>query len=309
MTTTRTRTLLAGTATAILAAGLVAPAAASTAADRLAAGPQGAVASGDHERVPDSAVTAGVATSRTARLAAAVPVAACPNGGTRTVISATGFDGGNLPADTYGWFGSESGLGGSGDWSARSSQVPGSATPEDHQLFLDPIAGASASTTYLSFASRGDDVFDNVFFGVNDEVYGMDLSAGWERVTVDVTAATSQYGGDLDAFFVHQAGSSQSTFWEVDDVSVFRCGAPPASGVRGDWTGEGTVDVLATNAAGELVLYPGTTTGAVGEGRTIGQGWGSMTWIGSPGDINGDRRTDLLARGNGRLPLPLRGSR
>ena len=71
---------------------------------------------------------------------------------------------------------------------------------------------------------------------------------------------------------------------------------PPVSGVRGDWTGEGSVDLLGTTSDGSLWLYPGRKDGSVGSGSQVGSGWGGSTWIGSPGDVDGDRRTDLLAR-------------
>ncbi len=311
MTTKRTgRALLACTAATVLATTLAGPATASDAGARLPSGARSAIASGEHVVVPGSAEgtgspagTGGATRSGRAAEVSPLPPAVCPNGGARTVIAAESFADGDIPDDSYGWSPAVSDASGT-YWAAHSYQSAGIEVPEDHQLFLDPITGASAGTTYLSFTSRGTDVFDNIFFGVNDEVYGMDLSPAWERVTVDVTPATTQYGGDLDVFFVHRAGAPQDAYWQVDDVSVFRCGAPPASGVRGDWTGEGTVDLLATTADGELYLYPGKSSGGVYAGRAVGAGWGSMTWIGSPGDINGDRRTDLLARGaNGSLYL------
>ena len=43
-------------------------------------------------------------------------------------------------------------------------------------------------------------------------------------------------------------------------------------------------------------LYPGRGTGLIDPAVQVGAGWSTMTWIGSPGDVTGDRRTDLLAR-------------
>ena len=71
---------------------------------------------------------------------------------------------------------------------------------------------------------------------------------------------------------------------------------PPVSGVRGDWTGEGSVDLLGTLSDGSLWLYPGRKDGTVSRGSQVGSGWGGSTWLGSPGDVNGDRRTDLVSR-------------
>ncbi len=71
---------------------------------------------------------------------------------------------------------------------------------------------------------------------------------------------------------------------------------PPPAGERGDWTGGGTVDVLATTSTGVLRSFPGCGDGSLGKGATVGSGWKSMTYLGSPGDITGDDRTDLVAR-------------
>ena len=219
----------------------------------------------------------------------------CPNGGVRTVLGAESFADGVMPELTEGW---SSGLGdASGSYFfAFSGQSPATDPPQDNVMVFDAVQGKPGVTTYLSFASAGTDVFDHVHFGVNDEVFGADLTPDWTRITVDVTAAAAQNGGALETFFVHVAGAAEHASWSVDDVSLFTCGPTPASGVRGDWTGEGSVDVLGTTAAGELFLYPGKSSGGVYAGRQIGTGWDAMTWLGSPGDINGDRRTDLLAR-------------
>lgn len=70
----------------------------------------------------------------------------------------------------------------------------------------------------------------------------------------------------------------------------------PSSGVRGDWSGDGTVDLIGTRSNGTLWMYEGTSTGAVRSGVQIGSGWTDFNWQGSPGDVNGDGHTDMLAR-------------
>ena len=63
-----------------------------------------------------------------------------------------------------------------------------------------------------------------------------------------------------------------------------------------DWNGDRRADVLALDARGTLLMYPGTGTGAFGASRAIGQGWGSMSLVTPVGDFDGDLKPDLVAR-------------
>jgi hypothetical protein len=65
----------------------------------------------------------------------------------------------------------------------------------------------------------------------------------------------------------------------------------------GDFNGDGAVDVLARETAtGLLWLYRGSGTGGWLPRVRVGTGWNVMTAVVSPGDFNGDRTADLLAR-------------
>ena len=65
----------------------------------------------------------------------------------------------------------------------------------------------------------------------------------------------------------------------------------------GDFNGDGAADVLARETAtGTLWLYRGNGTGGWLPRTRVGGGWNVMTAVVSPGDFNGDRRTDILAR-------------
>ena len=65
----------------------------------------------------------------------------------------------------------------------------------------------------------------------------------------------------------------------------------------GDLNGDGTADVLARESAtGYLWLYPGNGAGGWRSRVRVGSGWNGMTAVTSPGDLNGDRVPDVLAR-------------
>jgi len=77
-----------------------------------------------------------------------------------------------------------------------------------------------------------------------------------------------------------------------------------SSPVKNDFNGDGKSDVLATDKAGVLWLYPGNGAGGWLPPRQVGQGWNVMTAMVSTGDFNGDGKSDVLARdGSGALWL------
>ncbi|MHA7238935.1 FG-GAP repeat domain-containing protein [Arthrobacter sp. TMS1-12-1] len=75
----------------------------------------------------------------------------------------------------------------------------------------------------------------------------------------------------------------------------------------GDFDGDGQVDLLGREAAtGYLWLYPGNGRGGWLPRVRVGTGWNVLTALMSPGDFNGDRTADVVARdsqGNLRLYL------
>jgi hypothetical protein len=64
----------------------------------------------------------------------------------------------------------------------------------------------------------------------------------------------------------------------------------------GDASGDGIPDVVARTPAGQMWLYPGTGSAALGARRLIGTGWQAYDALVAPGDFNGDGIPDLIAR-------------
>ncbi len=300
------RAVVAAGSGAVLAVTLASPAVArqtSSEAVSGAAHDRLDVSSSEHRRVPAGASAAADATVSGF---ADVPAATCPRGTrlTRTLVAESFETSLPDPGWTHGWERVASDAV-AGSWVARSTWAgpnPTPSVPAFHELYFGDPAVAPGSTVYLSFASRGSDVFTNTYFGAEGDLWGDDLTPEWTRIQVPISKGI-QPDGSIFPVIAHQQGATAATSWEVDDVKVLVCGPVPATGVRGDWTGDAKVDVLGTTAPGDLVVFPGTN-GNLDDGFTVGGGWASMTFLGSPGDVNGDRRTDLIARSaNGNLYL------
>jgi len=183
---------------------------------------------------------------------------------------------------------------------ASSSTVADPTLPLEHHAFLDALItgfGPQIGKVYLSFSYRG--VFDagsaNALLLI-DSSWDLAPTPDWTKVTLDITSdATKPSDGTFEVGFEHRADPTTAGSFDVDDVSVYSC-ATPTSGVRGDWTGQGTVDLMSTRSDGTLWVYEGRGDGTVRSGAKVGSGWAAFSWQGSPGDVNGDRLTDLLAR-------------
>ena len=222
---------------------------------------------------------------------------------------------GQSPNAVYGYESLEAGLpfplptGEGGFTVATGAGAPdGSSWAKSSLLASDPAlvhfvasnyaAVPQTGKVYLSFSYRGAFIENSAAALFNDGFAELAPSPQWATVSLDITAeATTAIAGNaiVDVGFGHRADTTPGSF-EVDDVALYTCASPPNSGVRGDWTGQGTVDLMAASTDGSLWVYEGKGTGAVGSAVKVGFGWSAFTWQGSPGDVNGDRRTDLLAR-------------
>ncbi|MEV7606027.1 FG-GAP-like repeat-containing protein [Paenarthrobacter sp. NPDC089322] len=59
---------------------------------------------------------------------------------------------------------------------------------------------------------------------------------------------------------------------------------------------DGTADIFARTASGDLLLYPGNGKGGWLPAQTIGRGWDIFDTLLAPGDFDGDGATDVIGR-------------
>jgi FG-GAP-like repeat len=170
-----------------------------------------------------------------------------------------------------------------------------------HILTASHRAVPQTGKLYLSFSYRGTFGAGSAAALINPAAVNGDWweptsTPTWTSVNLDITSqATAAGDGTVEVGFGHVADVATAGSFDVDNVDIYTCVYPP-SGVRGDWTSQGTVDLMATRTDGTLWVYEGKGNGTVQAGVKVGGGWAPFTWQGSPGDVNGDRRTDLLAR-------------
>ncbi len=112
------------------------------------------------------------------------------------------------------------------------------------------------------------------------------------------TCATSVVGVASQPFTVRYSGDS-GHLASGDGTFVYGLANLPvgtATGLRGDFLGNGHVDVVGVTVTGGILWT--TELGSDGVSWTTlptAAGFSSAVWIGSPGDVNGDRRSDLLS--------------
>jgi len=169
---------------------------------------------------------------------------------------------------------------------------------------LNPVFSmVDAGSLRVAVTYRGTFAQDEVGLFINDGSGSLTPTEQWQTVYVDASSVNNYGMVEVYVDLVTDAKDTTSHV-EVDDVRAYSCAAVPVSGVRGDWTGDGRVDLLGMTSGGDLWLYPGRGNGAVRSGTKTGSGWDQYSWVGSPGDVTGDRRTDLVARdGNGAMWL------
>lgn len=231
----------------------------------------------------------------------------CPVGLRRTAtLYADGFEKGDLPEPTatVGFAVAAAGAV-EGSQYAHSTLTTATVPAQDkqyHALFLPVVTTSPTARTVLSFKVRGDYGRDTAYVAVNESDGWIESSPEWSTVTVDLTTAVNVPGshrpaGEVDARILNfPRVINGATTVDIDDVQIYQCAQPAATGVRGDFDGDRLADLLAVDTTGGLWAIPGRPGGRLASPLRIGHGWAPMTWVGSPGDLTGDRRPDVLAR-------------
>ncbi|MFD8012359.1 FG-GAP repeat domain-containing protein [Streptomyces sp. NPDC058955] len=131
-----------------------------------------------------------------------------------------------------------------------------------------------------------------------------DLGGGWNIYNRVVSAGNTGGGAPDDVLardsygvLWHYLGNGNASLTQRYRVGSGWNAYTQIAG-KGDVTGDGRADLVARDRNGVLWLYKGT-----GNYRTpfttrtrVGSGWNTYNHIFSPGDLDGDRRADLVAR-------------
>ncbi|MCT9869960.1 VCBS repeat-containing protein [Paenarthrobacter aurescens] len=129
----------------------------------------------------------------------------------------------------------------------------------------------------------------------------------WKRNGTPIPGATSRDykptvadKGNIITAGVTARFDAGSVVTEVVDLR-----GPISDKARGKgFNADGTGDIFARDAGGNLWLYPSNGNGGWLTAQKIGQGWNGFTSLLSPGDFDGDGNVDVMARdGAGRLFL------
>lgn len=140
---------------------------------------------------------------------------------------------------------------------------------------------------------------------------------GWTKTAA--APGAGDVNGDFTADVVARNSAGQLLVYRGNGKGGWGARTAVASGwaaadklvTLGDFTGDGVSDLGRVRASdGAFFLYKGTGSGTYAAPRAIGSGWGSFRKVIGGLDVNGDRRTDVLAvtaagnlmlyRGNGK---------
>ncbi|MFF3018261.1 FG-GAP repeat domain-containing protein [Streptomyces sp. NPDC057939] len=133
------------------------------------------------------------------------------------------------------------------------------------------------------------------------------IGAGWDALS-ELTAADFTGDGKPDLLAVDASGSLYLYPGTGNAAGMSTLGARTQIGsgwgsmrelTALDANKNGKADLVALDTAGSLWVYPGTGslngTGTLGTRSQIGSGWGTMTELTVPGDLDADGKHDLVA--------------
>jgi len=134
------------------------------------------------------------------------------------------------------------------------------------------------------------------------------IGTGFRGISKIFTAGT----WNADAHADVMSRSPDGSLWLHPGTAAGTLGSPHKLGVGwdrfnqifsvGDFDGDAHGDLMARSPNGTLTLYSGNGAGGFGRApRQVGIGWNGFNLLFSPGDVNGDRKADVLARTPGGL--------
>ncbi|MGA4670171.1 FG-GAP-like repeat-containing protein [Propionibacteriaceae bacterium Y1923] len=156
-------------------------------------------------------------------------------------------------------------------------------------------AGFTVTGTDFIESINGHPVAANHFWSYwNGEVDGNTID--WTFSQVGATLSTPQPGTVEGWHYVDwTAGPADAPKWPMNTLVPPNI-STPVTRVLGDHTGDRVADIYAIDGQGRLQFFAGSTTGGLTLLGQVGTGWGAMTYITQVADVDGDGRSDLLAR-------------
>ncbi|MET4903093.1 VCBS repeat-containing protein [Paenarthrobacter sp. CC6] len=129
----------------------------------------------------------------------------------------------------------------------------------------------------------------------------------WTRDNVVIPGANQAFYSPVAADVGHTLSGSITATFDATSSATQNVHNPTVIGAKArSWgfNGDGTADVFARNAYGQLLLYPTDGRGHWYAPQVIGTGWHIYDLLLSPGDFDGDGNVDVMARDpQGRLFL------